>query len=80
MYLSDRPMPRSGFYIIQLFSRDEATLCERVSVRRIVGPFVGRSVRNAFVKLDEKWMFRILDDGRGRKRGEEEKETRRKEG
>ena len=40
-----------------IFSRDEATLYERVSVRWSVGWLVGPSVRNAFVKFDEKWPF-----------------------
>ncbi len=40
-------------------------------------PSVGPSVRNAFVKIGLKW---ILDPGRGRKRDEEERATRRKEG
>ena len=47
-----------------------------------VGRSVGRLVRNAFVKIDEK-CFRILNDldsaGQGSKKDEEEGGTRRKE-
>ena len=62
--------------------------CVRISirglVRRSVGWLVGPSVRNAFVKIDEKWTLRILNDlgsaGQGKKRDKEAGGTRRKEG
>jgi hypothetical protein len=48
-----------------------------------IRPSVGRSVGNAFVKIDEKWPFTDSSDsdsaGRGRKRDEEEIGTRRKD-
>ena len=58
------------------------------SVGRLVGWSVGRSVgpsvRNAFVKIAEKWTLRILNDlgsaGQGKKRDKEAGGTRRKEG
>ena len=46
-----------------------------------MGWSVGWLVRNAFVKIDEKWILNDLDSaGRGKERDEEEGETRRKKG
>ena len=62
------------------------------SVRPLVGPLVGWSVGNAFVKIDEKWAFTDSKwsrhcwtrgtrrkEGQGGKREEEEEEEEEKE-
>ena len=55
----------------------------RGHVRPLVGPLVRWSVRDAFVKIDEKWPFTDWTrkkEGQGGRRNKEERGTSRKEG